>query len=144
MRRTLLVVAMSLLGVIAVAPAVAAHRHQGDPQPVDPTIVAEVSNAAPCGPMWIVGGVEDPDTTQAFDASAVVHFTDGDVQVDMRTGWHHFMAHGRARVPNDQAAGPVSVDVTIDYAGEANVVNLTSTIVVPDNFSFCWFHHRHR
>jgi hypothetical protein len=67
-----------------------------------------------------------------FSATAVAHFTGGDVTIQLRRAGKSFVALGKIRVPAGQAAGPVLVDVTIVYGGVTEpVITKTSQIKAP-------------
>ena len=67
-----------------------------------------------------------------FSASAVAHFSSGDVTVQLRRAGKSFVALGKIRVPAGQAAGPVLVDVTIVYGGVSEpVITKSARIKAP-------------
>ncbi|HEY6014262.1 MAG TPA: hypothetical protein VIU37_09645 [Candidatus Limnocylindrales bacterium] len=66
-----------------------------------------------------------------FSATAVAHFTSGDVTLKLRRAGKSFVAVGKIRVPGDQATN-VKVEVTIVYGGVTEpVIEKPSKITLP-------------
>jgi hypothetical protein len=63
-----------------------------------------------------------------FSATAIAHFTSGDVTITLRRAGKSFVATGKVRVPAGQST-PVAVDITIVYGGTTEpVIQKTSKI----------------
>jgi len=95
---------------------------------------ARVTPGHPCGTIVVQAKVVHAVRGTTFSATAVAHFTGagGDVTVNLRRAGKSFVAVGKIRVPADQAAGPVVVDVTIVYGGVSEpVIHKTSQIKAP-------------
>jgi hypothetical protein len=93
-----------------------------------PTMVARAGAGHPGGSIHIVAKVKHPVRPNTFAAVAVAHFPTGDVAVNLRRAGRSFTAVGRVAVPDDATAGPVSIDVTISYAGTDTLVNTTGKV----------------
>lgn len=57
-----------------------------------------------------------------FSASAVAHFSSGDVTIQLSRHGKSFVAGGKIKVLAGQAAGDVKVDITIVYGGVSQPV----------------------
>jgi hypothetical protein len=96
------------------------------------TFGAKVTPGHPCGTIVVQAKVLHAVRGTSFSATAVAHFTSGDVTVKLRRAGKSFVAVGKIRVPGGQAAGPVLVDVTIVYGGVTKpVITKTSRIKAP-------------
>jgi len=90
-----------------------------------------VTPGHPCGSIGVQAKVLHPNRQASFSASAVAHFTSGDVTVALRRAGKSFVAVGRIAVPAGQTAGTVNIVVTITYNGTATTITRTSTITAP-------------
>jgi len=68
---------------------------------------------------------------KTFGAVASAVFSGGTAQVTLSRAGKAFVAHGKLAVPSAQAAGPVTVNVTITYDGSATVVPCSARIHAP-------------
>jgi hypothetical protein len=95
---------------------------------------AKVTPGHPCGTIHVQAKVNWASKSKTFTASAVAQFggTVGDVTIQLKRSGKSFVAGGRIPVPAGQAAGPVTVKITIVYGGVAQpVITRTSIIKAP-------------
>jgi hypothetical protein len=93
---------------------------------------ARVTPGHPCGTINVQAKVLHPIRGTTFSATATAHFKSGDVTIRLRRAGKSFVGHGKIRVPADQPAGPVLVDITIVYGGVTEpVITKTSQIHRP-------------
>ena len=93
---------------------------------------ARAGHAAQGGSLHVLARVKHADRSQAFSASATVHFASGDVVMDLNRHGKSFTAGGRVPVADDEAVGPVAVDVTITYGVSVQTVPAQGVIQPPD------------
>jgi hypothetical protein len=94
--------------------------------------VAHANHAAQGGSLLVTAKVLHPVRATAFSASAVVHFTSGDVTTTLKRHGRAFVAGARVPVAADATLGPVMVDVTIVYGATTQVVTVKGVIQPPD------------
>ncbi len=92
------------------------------------TFTARANHAAQGGQLRVQAKVKHPMRGSTFTATAVVHFASGDVTVELLRRGKSFVAQGRVPVADDEATGPVSVDVTITYNGVPQMVTASGVI----------------
>ncbi len=145
MRRGVLVAALSLMLVTLVGGTVSAHD-RGGPRAA-PSFGAGAGTASQGGSLRVDAVVLGANGRAAFSASAVVHFTSGDVNVTLQTkadrwghGGHHARVQFRHRrgqlllarawvpVSATENPGQVPVDVTIVYGKHTVVIRTMGTI----------------
>jgi hypothetical protein len=96
------------------------------------SFTAHAGHAAQGGSLHITARVAHPVRGTAFSASAVVHFSSGDVTVALKRDGRSFHAGTRVPVAADATLGPVAVDVTVTYGAIIQVVTVQGTIQPPD------------
>lgn len=115
---TLTLVAALGSTTIAARPAAAFHARAGV--------------AAQGGSLHVTARVGHPVRGTDFSATAVVHFTSGDVTVTLKRHGRSFHAGTRVPVAADATLGPVAVDVTITYGASVQVINVQGRIAPPN------------
>jgi len=136
-----LTVALLMVGTLG-AGVVSAHgpaHHPSGPPATNPAISQRaVSYSARCTPAFAGGSIKvlarvgHAVRGRTFTATASAAFTPPTPTVNLRRAGRSFVALGRIPVPAGQAAGPVTVTVTIIYDGTPNVLTCTSRIHLVD------------
>ena len=96
------------------------------------TFGAHAGHAAQGGSLHITARVAHPVRGTTFTATAVVHFTSGDVTVTLKRSGRSFHAGTRVPVAADATVGPVAVDVTITYGATIVPITVEGKIQPPD------------
>ena len=78
---------------------------------------AKVTPGHPCGKIHVQAKVLHPVRGTTFSASAVAHFSTGDVTIQLSRHGKSYVAGGKIKVPAGQTAGDVKVDIKIVYGG---------------------------
>jgi hypothetical protein len=126
---TMLVLSLVGGGVASAATGTIAPAHQG-PVVQATSFHAHVTKGVQGKRLWIVAKVRHGDHHAAISAQAVVHFTSGDVSVDLHRLHHSRVLVGRVPVAADAALGPITVDVTFTYDGVVQPVIVLETRVI--------------
>ena len=96
------------------------------------SFVARANHATQGETLKVKAKVKHADRSSTFAATAVVHFASGDVTATLKRNGHSYTARVRVPVAADEALGPVSVDVTIEYGATTQVLTVEGTIEPPD------------
>jgi hypothetical protein len=98
-----------------------------------PTIVARAAAGVAGGSIHVMAKVKHPVRPNTFSATAVAHFASGDVDVTLRRAGKSFTAVGRVPVPDDASPGPVTIDVTVSYAGADTTLTVNGKVQPPSD-----------
>jgi hypothetical protein len=93
-----------------------------------PAFTADASSADAGDRMELRARVGRPDREASFSASAVVHFASGDEAVNLERLRDRFAARVRLTVPDCEAPGPVTVDVTIVNGDTSAVITFMTEV----------------
>ena len=126
MRRVAFSAVVGLLLVALIAPVASAARPA-------PSFVGKASAGEPGGSLHLLAKVNNAMRGTAFSASAVVHFASGDANVTLNQRGKSYVAGGKVAVPDGQAVGTVSVEVTIIYGTTSNTVSFNARIQPDDS-----------
>jgi hypothetical protein len=123
----LLVAGLLALSLVATGSATA-HGLPDQPGTAAPSFHAHCTPAVAGGHIQVQARVEHAVRGTTFTAAATAAFTSGTTAVVLHRAGKSFVARGKLAVPAGQAAGPVTVSVTLVYGGTPTVVTCTSQI----------------
>ncbi len=121
MRRLGIIIVLTFAFVAALGPTTLAARPGA-------AFRAHASSGVQGGSLHVSAKVLHAVRGNTFTATAVVHFSTGDVPVQLKRAGRSFQAGGRVSVPANASAGPVDVVVTITYGATPHVVTVQGRI----------------
>jgi hypothetical protein len=100
--------------------------------PKTATLQVKAGSAEQGGTLKLRARAKHGDRTQAFGATAVVHFVSGDVTVTLERHGKSFNARVKVPVAQDEALGDVPVDFSVTYGAAVQAMGATATIRAAD------------